>query len=250
MEKKKKPKIGFFALTSCEGCEVSLLDLGEEFFDFLKNEIDLVEFHLIEEMPFPKGKIDIAFVEGLPLRKEEIFLLKKIRKKAKILVSLGNCATLGGIPEIRNYQKKLNPDLPLKESPEVKELKEIVKVDFSIPGCPINGKEFLKYAKILVKEMKIPQIPQKPICSECPWQGTNNCFLKKKEPCLGPITLFGCGAICPQNNSLCYGCRGFLKGANIKKYLNLIKTFKSAKEIEENLEIFGLKDEINNPTYS
>jgi coenzyme F420-reducing hydrogenase gamma subunit len=256
----KKPKVAFFSLTSCEGCQFVLLDLGEKFFDFLRG-VDLIDFSLIEEMPFPKprsrtsslrgkGKveIDVSFVEGLPIKKEEIDLLKKIREESKILVAVGNCAALGGIPEMKNYQgkektiryiyKKLNV-----ENPEIKEIDNFVKVDFYIPGCPINGEEFLKYAKELIQG-KIPEILQKPICSECPHQGKETCFLRKKEPCLGPITLAGCGAICPKNGQLCYGCRGILKNINPKGFLETLKKFKKPEDIEDNLEIFGIKDDL------
>jgi len=244
-----KPKVAFFSLTACEGCQFVLLDLGEKFFDFLRST-ELVDFSLIEEMPLPKEKIqiDVSFVEGLPIKKEEITLLRRIRKKSKILVSMGNCASLGGIPEMKNYQgkektiryiyKKLNV-----ENPEIKEIDNFVKVDFYIPGCPINGEEFLKYAKELIKG-KIPEIPQKPVCSECIHQGKESCFLRKKEPCLGPITLAGCKAICPQNFQLCYGCRGILKNVNPKGFLETLKKFKKPEEIEDNLEIFGIKDDI------
>jgi coenzyme F420-reducing hydrogenase gamma subunit len=245
----KKPKVAFSSLTSCEGCQFALLDLRERFFDFLR-EVELVDFSLIEEIPFPKEKveIDVSFVEGLPIKNEEIELLKKIREESKILVAMGNCASLGGIPEMKNYQgkertiryiyKKLNV-----ENPEIKEIDNFVKVDFYIPGCPINGEEFLKYAKELIQG-KIPEIPQKLICSECPHQGKETCFLRKKEPCLGPITLVGCEAICPKNNQLCYGCRGILKNVNLKGFLETLKKFKNPEEIEDNLEIFGIKDEI------
>jgi coenzyme F420-reducing hydrogenase gamma subunit len=100
----EKPKVAFFALTSCEGCEFILLDFGEKFFDFLK-EVDLIDFSFVEQMPFPKMKIeiDVSFVEVLPIKKEEIDLLKKIRKESKILVAVRNCASFGGIPEMKNY---------------------------------------------------------------------------------------------------------------------------------------------------
>jgi coenzyme F420-reducing hydrogenase gamma subunit len=244
-----KPKVAFFSLTSCEGCQFVLLDLGEKFFDFLR-KVDLIDFSLIEEMPFPKGKveIDVSFVEGLPIKKEEIDLLKKIREESKILVAVGNCAALGGIPEMKNYQGKertiryIYKKLDV-ENPEIKEIDNFVKVDFYIPGCPINGEEFLKYARELIQG-KIPEILQKPICSECPHQGKETCFLRKKEPCLGPITLAGCGAICPKNGQLCYGCRGILKNINPKGFLETLKKFKKPEDIEDNLEIFGIRDDI------
>lgn len=245
----KKPKVAFFSLTSCEGCQFVLMDLGERFFDFLK-KVELIDFSLIEELPFPKGKIeiDVSFVEGLPIKREEIKLLRKIRKESKILVAMGNCAALGGIPEMKNYQgkektirfiyRKMNV-----QNLEIKEIDNFVKVDFVIPGCPINGEEFLKFAEELIKG-KIPQILQKPVCSECSFQGEENCFLRKKEPCLGPITLAGCKAICPENGQLCYGCRGILKGISPKGFLEMLKKFKKPEEIEDNLEIFGIKDDL------
>lgn len=245
----KRAKVAFFSLTSCEGCQFSLLDVGRKFFNFLK-KVDLIDFSLIEEIPFPKGKvkIDVSFVEGLPIRKEEIDLLKKIRKESEILVTLGNCATLGGIPAMKNYQKRektiryIYRSLEI-ENPEVKEIENFVKVEFSIPGCPIDGEEFLKYAKDLIKK-KIPKIDQKPVCCECQFQRTDNCFLRKKEPCLGAIILGGCGAICPQNNLICYGCRGILENINPKGFLSMLEKFKSKEDIEANLEIFGIRDEI------
>jgi coenzyme F420-reducing hydrogenase gamma subunit len=247
---KKKPKVAFFSLTSCEGCQFVLLDLGERFFDFLR-KVELIDFSLVEEMPFPEGKveIDVSFVEGLPIRKEEIELLKKIREESKILVAMGNCAALGGIPKMKNYQGKERTIRYIYKrmnhifNPEIKEIDNFVKVDFVIPGCPINGEEFLKYAKELIKG-KIPEVLQKPVCSECPHQGKDSCLLRKKEPCLGPITLAGCGAICPKNGQLCYGCRGILKNINPKGFLETLKKFKKPEDIEDNLEIFGIKDDI------
>jgi len=256
----KKPKVAIFSLTSCEGCQFALLDLGERFFDFLK-KVELIDLPLIEEARYPKGeKLDIAFVEGNPITKEDLTLLRKIRDESKILVALGNCAALGGIPEIKNYQgkertirfiystgwyighgryKRLNHIL----NPEIKEIDNFVKVDFTIPGCPINGEEFLKLANDLIKG-KIPEVCQSPVCTECPYKGTLKCFLARKKVCLGLITLAGCEAICPKNEFPCLGCRGLFKGAKIKSFLKVLEKLAQKEEIEEDLEIFGIKDDI------
>jgi len=229
---------------------------------------------LIEEVPFPKGvKIDVSFVEGNPITKDDINLLKKIREESKILVALGNCAALGGIPEMKNYQgkektirfiykrlnhissfcgaktkmkMKANPEgdkLHRILNPEIKEIDNFVKVDFVIPGCPIDGEEFLKFAQDLIKG-KIPEVCQSPVCTECLKRGTKDCFLAKKEICLGLITLAGCKAICPKNNFPCLGCRGILKGANVKSFFKVLEKIAKKEEIEENLEIFGIKDDV------
>lgn len=245
----KKPKIGIFSLTSCEGCQFVLLDLGQEFFDFLK-KVELVDFSLIEDQPLPKKlKIDVAFVEGNPITKENIKSLKEIRKNSKILVALGNCAALGGIPEMKNYQGKektirhIYKTLEKVANPEIKEIDKFVKVDFVVPGCPITGEEFLKIAEVLISG-KIPEICQSPVCSECPFKATPECFLAKKEICFGLISLAGCHAVCPANKAPCLGCRGFYKGAKVKNLLNVLKKFQGEKEVEENLEIFGIKDDV------
>lgn len=247
---KGKPKIAFFSLTSCEGCQFTLLDLGEKFFNFLK-KVELLDFSLIEEVPFPKGKIeiDVSFVEGLAIRKEEIKLLKKIREESKILVAMGNCATLGGIPQMKNFQGKektiryIYKHLKNIENPEIKEIDKFVKVDFYLPGCPINGEEFLNYGEKLLKG-EIPLIPQIPVCKECWYQGKEGCFLRKKEICFGPITLGGCGAVCPKNGKSCLACRGILKNTNAKNFISILGKLKSLKEVNESLEIFGVKENI------
>jgi sulfhydrogenase subunit delta len=245
-KKMKKKKVAIVSLTACEGCQIALLDLGEKFFNFL-GKVELVDFHLLEEKPFPKGKIDIVFVEGNPITDEDLKILKKVREQAKILVVIGNCAALGGIPEMKNYQGKektirhIYKNLENIANPDIKEVDNFVKVDFTIPGCPITNNEFLKYAKILITG-KIPKIPVKPVCSECPYWGKETCYLRRKEPCLGPIIYAGCKAVCPKNELPCYGCRSFLPNLKPKGFLKTLEKMKNKEEIESDLEIFGLRD--------
>jgi len=245
---RKKPKIAILSLTSCEGCQFALFNLGEKFFNFLR-KVELAQCSLLEEESLKCDLFDIAFIEGNPITTDAFKILKEAREKAKILVALGNCAALGGIPEMKNYQNKektiriIYKHVDNIANPEIKEIDNFVKVDFSIPGCPINGEEFLRLANELV-EGKIPEIPQKPVCTECPLAGTKDCLLRKKEPCLGPITLAGCRAICPKSRVMCYGCRGIFKNINPKNFIIFLKRIRSQEEIEENLEIFGIKDDV------
>jgi len=245
---KKKPKVAIISLTSDEGCQFVLLDLGKKLFNLFK-EVELVNFSLIEDENLPSGKIDVAFVEGVPITKNDVKLLKLIRSRSKILVVIGNCAALGGVPEMKNYQGKektirfIYKNTKGIANPEIKKVNNFVKVDFVIPGCPINGEEFLRLAKILITG-KIPEIPQEPVCLECPKRATPNCYLVKRMICFGPITLRGCGAICPKNETICLACRGILKNINPQNFLNALEKFANKKEVEEDLEIFGVKDEI------
>jgi len=244
----KKPKVAIFSLTSCEGCQFVLLDLGRRFLDLLKR-VELVEFRLVEGEPITTETFDVVFIEGSPITERNLKLLMEVRKKTKILVVLGNCAALGGIHEIKNYKDKektiryIYKHIEGIANPDIKEIDNFVKVDFTIPGCPIDGEDFLKATNLLIKG-KIPEIEQKPVCTQCPFWGTEECFLKKKEPCLGPITLAGCQAVCTRGGLFCLGCRGLLKNVKPQGFLKSLEKMKSKKEIEENLEIFGIRDDV------
>lgn len=250
--KKKKPKVAIVSLTSCEGCQFVILDLGKRFLD-LTQDIELEEFGLLEDDKEPQGQYDIVFVEGNPITEEDIEKLKQTRKKAKKLIVLGNCADMGGVWEIKNYYNKeeiaesvYKKKYKRIKNPNVREVGNFVKVDFSIPTCPIDGEEFLRIAKDLIKG-KTPEIKQSPVCSECPKRGTKDCYLVKGDVCLGLISFAGCHAICPANNQPCYGCRGLRKDItkeSLKVILDSFRKKNSVKKINNILEFFGLKDDI------
>ena len=125
------------------------MDLGQEFLD-LAERIDLAEMHLIEGEEAP-AQYDIAFVEGNPITEENLKLLKEVREKSKILVALGNCAALGGVWEPKNYRDKEKTIRYIYKyqktvpNPDICEIDNFVKVDYALPGCPINAGEFLNF---------------------------------------------------------------------------------------------------------
>ncbi len=248
----KKPVIAILSLTCCEGCQVAIFDLGERFLEFL-TKVDIGDFSLIEGLP-DVDKYDIAIVEGSPITKENVKRLKDVRKKSKILVAIGACACLGGVQEIKNYRdkkelvKQVYPNIRGIDNPNIKSIKEVVKVDLEIPGCPINKEEFFELINKVLKG-KIPKIPQNPVCVEC-LRRNKNCLLLLGKPCLGPISLAGCGAPCPAAGFLCDGCRGPRKGINLeamKKALK-IKARLDDKDINNLLERFGKKNELEKLT--
>lgn len=244
----KKLKIAIFSFASCEGCQIAILDLGEKFFELLKF-IQIGEFRLIEGEK-EKKEYDITFVEGIPIKKEEVKRLKEIRKKSKLLVVLGNCAALGGVAEIKNYQdRKKTIRYIFKHSkkianPEIKEVDNFVKVDFTLPGCPINAKEFLQICYDLLKNKPF-KISENPVCYECQIR-KYKCLLQEKEICLGPVILGGCEAICLKSEMPCWGCRGLLKNPPLENFLEIVKKIASQEEISRILEVFGLRDELEN----
>ena len=249
-EKTHKLKIAIISLTSCEGCQFAILDQGKEFLNLLKYA-DLKEFRLIEEVEYnQQEKWDIVFVEGNPVTEENFKLLQEARQKSKILVALGNCAALGGVPEIVNYQdrQKLAEYVygQKRNLPEfkVKQISEAVKVDYVIPGCPIEGLDFYKcfYAIMRGSSKIILPKTRNPLCYECQAQGIA-CVLRKGEICLGPITQGGCQAICLSGGLRCEGCRGLVAGGQVKNHIDYLKKQHSAEEVNSVLEIYGNRDE-------
>ncbi len=242
----KKPVIAILSLTCCEGCQVAIFDLGERFLEFL-TKVNIGDFRLAEELPDVK-QYDIAIIEGTPITKANLKRLKEVRKKSKILVAIGACACLGGVQEIKNYRgdknkliKLIYPNIRGIDNPNIKSVKEVVKVDLEIPGCPINKEEFFKLIN-KVLEGEIPKIPQNPVCDEC-IRRNKNCLILLGKPCLGAISLAGCGAPCPVSNFLCDGCRGPREGINLeamKKALK-IKAKLGEEDINNLLERFGKK---------
>lgn len=250
----KKIKIAIVSLTSCEGCQFALLDLGEKFLE-LMGAVEMVDFRLLEDEEDKEEKLDIGIVEGNPITAENLETLKKLRARSKFLVVLGNCAAMGGIPEIKNYQEGQNTVKHVYkyiqgiQNPEIKEVDNFVKVDFTFPGCPITGEEFLQYFPLIVESAKLdnpsilPQIPDSPVCVECKKKG-NRCLLLDKKPCFGPMILGGCDAVCPTARMMCQGCRGLRPKGNVKAMRATLKNMMTEEEFENTTEIYGLRDDI------
>ncbi len=265
-----KPKVSIISLTSCQGCQFAILDLGKRFLD-LNRDFDFIDFPLIQESPvktdirpnqplvrrnlsklITRAKseyIDICFVEGNPSNDEQIKLLKEMRRRSKVLVVLGNCAALGGIQEIRNYHQpqkliqQIYQDLKdISFNSEIKEVKDFVQVDYTIPNCPINAEEFLQflYDYSVGKKFKIPE---RPVCYECQIN-QYECLLQKNQLCFGPWIRGGCQAVCLKNSQPCWGCRGLLNETDREKLFRTLEQIASREEILKQAEVFGLRDDL------
>ncbi|MDP2947273.1 MAG: hypothetical protein Q8N88_04095 [Nanoarchaeota archaeon] len=241
--------LAILSLTCCEGCQVAIFDLGERFLEFL-TKVNIGDFQLAEEFP-DVDKYDVAVVEGTAITKEQKRRLKVIRKKSKIVVAIGACALLGGPQEIKDYRgdkkrliRQIYPNIRGIDNPNIKSVKEMIKVDYEIPGCPINKEEFFTIINKIL-EGKKPKIEQKPVCEEC-IRKNNMCLLLLGKPCLGAISLAGCGAPCPKNNFPCDGCRGPRQKINLEAMERAlkIKARLDDKEIEMILQRFGKRNEM------
>ena len=241
----KKPKIAIYGFTGCSGCQLEILDLEEALLDIF-NLVEIVNFEMagIKKRPLPR--VDVSFVEGSISKKEDIKKLKKIREKSKLLIAMGACACFGGVQGIRNFVDSKEAsraaygidDCPRGSTEKISGVDEYVKVDYYLPGCPIDRKEFLQLIKkiILGRELK-PQTY--PLCVECKRKGIV-CLLDRGILCLGPIVRAGCDALCPSLNRGCEGCRGMVADANLMEQIEIMKKMKFSKEeIIRKLRIFA-----------
>jgi coenzyme F420-reducing hydrogenase gamma subunit len=224
---RSKPNLAIFSLTSCAGCQFSLLFLKDELIEII-DSFDIVNFPMVQEFN-SKGPFDVALVEGSVTTQKEINELKDIREKSKIVVAFGTCATYGGIPAIKNFLDLKEVEEEVYDKPEIiKSIKatgiaDHIKVDYFIRGCPAIQKETVQILKDILQGKK-PKQPDYPVCFECRAKG-NVCLLQKGEPCMGPITYGGCDALCPTRSIICHGCRGPLPDANVAMEVKLFKKY-------------------------
>lgn len=249
----QKLKVGIISLTSCEGCQFAIMDLGEVFLRLIQ-EIDLIKFRLFEEKEFVVPKLDLCFIEGSVVTPENQVLIMEVRRQSAVVVALGNCAGLGGVHQIKNFHQ---PNVLIKEiyrqsdkipNAEIKKISQIIKVDYVLPGCPINNLEFLKLIYSVQRRIDY-RIRPRPVCEECQLRGYD-CVLMDKEGkhgqmCFGPVILGGCDAVCLKSAMPCQGCRGFFNGAPKDNHLQHLKNMGfTAEEINHQLEIYGLRGEL------
>ncbi|MEM2608304.1 MAG: oxidoreductase [Thermoproteota archaeon] len=215
-----KLKVGVFKLASCSGCQMVLVHLEESLLEVLKH-VELKYFRMVSDDDLPNEPLDVALVEGAVTNEEEATMVKKIRKFSKFLIAVGACAATGGLNAIKNVIPEGEVESTVYPYPEyVKSgkafgLSEYVNVDACLYGCPIDKRELVNTVMSLALRVP-PYIPGLTVCMECKMNGNECIFLTRGEPCLGPVTTGGCGALCPSNSVACEGCRGILKGTNPK----------------------------------
>lgn len=237
----KKPVVGVFGVSGCAGCMLTMI--YEDAFKQLAEEIDLKSFPLIKEDKY-KGNFDYVFIEGTVCSDEDIIKLNELRKRAKKIIALGSCSALGGVPSIKNFlnQEKvmrlIYPKLNQLKSSLPQPIGMHIKVDYSLPQCPPDKKELLEFIQCILTGREFKPYTN-PVCLECRNRG-NKCLLEEGKLCLGPITNGGCGALCPSNNTTCYGCRGPCKDANLKAFIELLKEKGfTQKELHDKMKTFA-----------
>jgi len=236
-----KPKVAFFDFTGCEGCQLQVLNCEDELLDIL-GAIEIVNFR--EASSVKLDNYDIAFVEGSISTPTCVERVKKIREKAKILVTLGACASTGGLNALKNFQPLeevrryvYGDKADCFETIPVRPVDQVVKVDYKIHGCPVDKEEFIETVTALLFGRE-PKVPKYPVCVECKLR-ENGCRFDYGELCLGPITRAGCKARCPSNNNICVGCRGLLDDPNTDAANDVLKKYGlTAEELLKKYRLF------------
>ena len=241
-----KPRVAIFDFACCEGCQLQIVNLEEEILDLI-GAVDVVEWR--EAMAETSEEYDIAIIEGSITRGEDEDRIKEIRDRAKILIAIGACATIGGVNKLKNnfeldeVRECVYGDAGRMEHLDTamtKAIDEVVKVDFKIHGCPMNAEEFTYAVRCLLMG-KTPEIPDYPVCVECKLK-ENVCRWEYDEICIGPITRAGCGAKCPSASYRCFGCRGYIDDPNMDAARDVMEKYSlSVDDLKSKLVLFGSK---------
>ena len=214
-----KPKLAVWKFASCDGCQLSLLDLEDELLA-VTGAIELADFREATS-GVVEGPYDLSLVEGSVTTPHDLERIQEVRRASKALVTIGACATAGGIQALRNFADVRDFVAAVYASPEYISTLETstpisahVPVDFELRGCPINKRQLLEVISAFLHGRR-PGIPSTSVCTECKRRGTVCVTVAHGTPCLGPVTHAGCGALCPAYNRGCYGCFGPMETPNL-----------------------------------
>jgi len=212
------PKLAVYKFSSCDGCQLGLLNLEDELLS-LVGEVEVAYF-LEARSQIVRGPYDVALVEGSITTAEDAERIQTVRQESKFLITIGACATAGGIQALRNWADVKEYTRAVYATPDYihaldqsTPISTHVPVDFEVSGCPINKTQLLEVVTQLLIG-RVPRVPMHTVCVECKRRGTVCVMVARGVPCLGPLTQTGCGAICPSYNRGCYGCFGPLPAAN------------------------------------
>jgi coenzyme F420-reducing hydrogenase gamma subunit len=216
--RKRKPKLAVWKFASCDGCQLTLLDCEEDLLAITQ----AVEIAVFQEATrtVVKGPYDLSLVEGSITTPHDAERIHAIRRASRVLVTLGACATSGGIQALRNFTDVKQYVSTVYASPAyISTLREStpiaahVPVDFELRGSPIAKGQLLELVSAFLNGRR-PQIPNYSVCVECKENGIPCGLVAVGPPCLGPVTQAGCGALCPSFHRGCFGCFGPKEAAN------------------------------------
>ncbi|MGI9431734.1 MAG: oxidoreductase [Myxococcota bacterium] len=215
-ERQARPKVAVWKFASCDGCQLRLLDCEDELLP-IADAIEIAHF-LEASRATVEGPYDLSLVEGSITTPHDAERIREVRACSRKLVTIGACATAGGIQSLKNFGRVEEFVRAVYATPEYIDtlatstpISEHVHVDFELQGCPID-KEQLLHVVLAFANGREPDLPRHSVCVECKQAGHVCVMVSQGTPCLGPVTQAGCGALCPGWSRGCYGCFGPMEG--------------------------------------
>ncbi len=245
---RRRPKLAVWKFSSCDGCQLSLLDCEDELLA-VAGAVEIAYF-LEATRAEVKGPYDISLVEGSVTTVEDSVRIRKIRKQSKTLITIGACATSGGIQALKNFRNVKDFIQTVYAHPEFIDtlttstaIQDHVPVDFELRGCPINRHQLLEVVNAYLNDRR-PNIPRHSECVECKAAGTVCVMVARGRPCLGPVTQAGCGNLCPRVDRGCYGCFGSKETPNTTSLAGQLQHIGLARpEVRDLFRTFNANDE-------
>lgn len=230
----EKPKLAVWKFASCDGCQLSLLDCEDELLA-LADHIAIANFPEASRAVLD-GPYDLSLVEGSITTDHDRERIQEVRRQSRFLVTIGACATSGGIQALRNFIDVADFVDVVYANPQYINTLETstpiaahVNVDFELRGCPINKAQLLEVISAFLNKRK-PNISLSSVCMECKKRGNTCVMVAHGTPCMGPITQAGCGAICPAYNRGCYACFGPMETPNAGALTTWMRNFGVSEE--------------------
>jgi sulfhydrogenase subunit delta len=216
---RKRPKLAVWKFASCDGCQLSLLDCEDELLA-VAGAVEIAYF-LEASSRTAGGPYDVSIVEGSITTAHDAERIRKVRRQSRFLITIGACATAGGIQALKNFADVREYLSVVYATPDYVStlatstpISDHVPVDFELRGCPIDKRQLLEVLTAFLHGRR-PNIPSYSVCMECKRRGTTCVTVAHGTPCLGPVTHAGCGALCPAYARGCYGCFGPMESPNV-----------------------------------
>jgi len=218
VETRRTPKLAIWKFASCDGCQLSLLDCEDELLS-VAGAVEVAHFPEASRAVL-RGPYDLSLVEGSITTPHDAERIREVRRASKFLVTIGACATAGGIQALRNFRDVREFISAVYPTPEYittletsTPISQNVRVDFELRGCPISKHQLLEVLSAFLNRRR-PNIPAHSVCVECKRRAVVCVMVANGTPCLGPVTHAGCGALCPPYSRGCYGCFGPMESPN------------------------------------
>jgi sulfhydrogenase subunit delta len=229
-----RPRLAVWKFASCDGCQLTMLDCEDELLA-IADAVEIANFREASSAVV-EGPYDLSLVEGSITTPGDAARIQEVRAQSRVLVTIGACATAGGIQALRNFGQVEEFQRVVYARPDFiatlatsTAIRDHVPVDFELRGCPINKTQLLEVISAFLTR-RAPNVPTESVCIECKRRGNVCVVVARGTPCLGPVTQTGCGAICPAYHRGCYGCFGPMDSPNTDSLIHTLGSLGMAPE--------------------